>query len=58
MMKVAHLVCLSAVLGAWNCAVAQIAVVDFERVVKLHPNTGLAGLSFDQGRSLLRHAAS
>ncbi len=39
MMKVAHLVCLSAVLGAWNCAVAQIAVVDFERVVKLHPNT-------------------
>ena len=39
MMKVAHLVCLTAVLGAWNCAVAQIAVVDFERVVKLHPNT-------------------
>ncbi len=38
-MKVAHLACLSAVLGAWSCAVAQVAVVDFERVVKLHPNT-------------------
>lgn len=38
-MKIAHLICLFAIIGAWSCAVAQVAVVDFERVVKLHPNT-------------------